>query len=65
MLKFFENQQARLNPPNNGIGPAPKTLKYSMSSSSLFGTDVVVEEDRQLVESIARHIVYGNFIKII
>jgi len=28
------------------------------SSSSLYGTDVVVEEHRQLVESIARHILY-------
>lgn len=57
MLKFFQKQQARLNPTNSD--PQPKSLKYSISSSSLFGTDVVVE-DRQLVENIARHIVYGK-----
>lgn len=65
MLKSFQVQQARLNPTINGNVSAPKTLKYSMSSSSLFGTDVVKEEDRQLVESIARHVVYGNFFQII
>ena len=58
MLKFFQTQQSRMNLTNND--PAQKCLKYSMSSSSLFGTDVVVEENRLLVESIARHIVYGN-----
>ncbi|XP_043469028.1 glycerol-3-phosphate acyltransferase 1, mitochondrial isoform X1 [Leptopilina heterotoma] len=57
MLKFFQKQQTRLNPTNSD--PQPKSLKYSISSSSLFGTDVVVE-DRQLVENIARHIVYDG-----
>lgn len=35
-----------------------KTLKYTMSNSSLYGTDFVVEEHRQLVDKIARHVVY-------
>ncbi|KAJ9597799.1 hypothetical protein L9F63_011341, partial [Diploptera punctata] len=35
-----------------------KTLHSVPSSSSLYGTDIVVEEHRQLVESIARHIVH-------
>ncbi|XP_033208938.1 glycerol-3-phosphate acyltransferase 1, mitochondrial isoform X2 [Belonocnema kinseyi] len=60
MLKSFQVQQARLNPTINGQVSTPKPLKYSMSSSSLFGTDVVKEEDRQLVESIARHVVYDG-----
>jgi hypothetical protein len=30
------------------------------SSASLYGTDIVSDENRQLVESIARHIIYGE-----
>lgn len=30
------------------------------SSVSLYGTDVVVEEQRNIVENIARHVVYGE-----
>ncbi|XP_046667769.1 glycerol-3-phosphate acyltransferase 1, mitochondrial isoform X4 [Homalodisca vitripennis] len=42
---------------------APKTNKKKIlhsvpSTASLYGTDVVVEEHRQLVDSIARHVVY-------
>ncbi|KAI4503061.1 hypothetical protein M0802_002105 [Mischocyttarus mexicanus] len=35
-----------------------RTLKYTISNSSLYGTDFVVEEHRQLVDKIARHVVY-------
>ncbi|CAL7938466.1 unnamed protein product [Xylocopa violacea] len=56
MLKSLQNQQ------NKSIGGKPpaieRTLKSTMSSSSLYGTDVIVEEYRQLVDSIARHVVY-------
>lgn len=38
--------------------PIEKCLKSTVSSSSLYGTDVVAEEYRQLVDSIAKHIVY-------
>jgi hypothetical protein len=37
-----------------------KSLHTVPSSASLYGTDIVVEEHRLLVESIARHIVYGE-----
>jgi hypothetical protein len=37
-----------------------KSLHTVPSSASLYGTDIAVEEHRQLVESIARHIVYGE-----
>lgn len=41
-------------------GPDMKRLQHKPSSSSLFGTDVVQEEQelRHLVDSIARHVVY-------
>lgn len=48
-------------------GTHPRTLKHTNSSrrlkhqpstSSLYGTDVVDEEHRTLVDSIARHVVY-------
>lgn len=45
----------------NGIGNGPnpgRRLKHQPSTSSLYGTDVVDEEHRTLVDSIARHVVY-------
>nr|CAD7446037.1 unnamed protein product [Timema bartmani] len=39
-----------------------KQLHTAPSSTSLYGIDVVVEEHRQLVESIARHVVYGEWL---
>lgn len=35
-----------------------RRLKHQPSTSSLYGTDVVDEEHRTLVDSIARHVVY-------
>lgn len=35
-----------------------RRLRHQPSTSSLYGTDVVNEEHRQLVDSIARHVVY-------
>lgn len=54
MLKSFQNQQNKLVVPP----PNERTLKATMSSSSLYGTDIVIEEHRQLVDCIARHVVY-------
>ena len=56
MVKTFQAQQNRfpLRPPSK------RPLKYTMSNSSLYGTDVIVEEHRQLVDSIARHVVYDS-----
>lgn len=36
----------------------PKRLQQNPSSSSLYGTDIVQEEQRSLVDNIARHVVY-------
>lgn len=35
-----------------------KRLQHNPSSSSLYGTDIVREEQRSLVDNIARHVVY-------
>lgn len=56
MLKYFQTQQNKLTVP----APSERPLKVTMSTSSLYGTDVVVEEHRQLVDKIARHVVYGK-----
>lgn len=40
--------------------PVQKRLTHQPSTSSLFGTDVVHEEHRALVDSIARHVVYDS-----
>ena len=55
MVKAFQAQQNKL-----ALKTSEGYLKYTMSNSSLYGTDVVVEEHRQMVDSIARHIVYGE-----
>ena len=56
MIKTFQAHQNR-----SPLGsPAKKPLKYTMSNSSIYGTDVIIEEHRQLVDNIARHVVYGE-----
>lgn len=40
------------------ISPSKKLLHTVPSSTSLFGTDVVADEHRQLVNTIARHVIY-------
>ena len=57
MLNSFQTQ-SKLN--GIKISSVGKPLKSTISSSSLYGTDVVVEEYRQLVNSLARHVVYGR-----
>ncbi|XP_014471342.1 PREDICTED: glycerol-3-phosphate acyltransferase 1, mitochondrial isoform X2 [Dinoponera quadriceps] len=56
MVKTFQAQQnkAIIKPLSEG------SLKSSISSTSIYGTDIVVEEHRQLVDRIARHIVYDS-----
>lgn len=49
---------------NNGNGstnvykPSSRILKHNQSTSSLYGTDVICEEHRNLIESISRQVVY-------
>lgn len=54
MVKTFQAQQNKL------IGSPERPLKSSISNTSLYGTDVIVEEHRQLVDRIAKHVVYGE-----
>ncbi|XP_047366032.1 glycerol-3-phosphate acyltransferase 1, mitochondrial isoform X4 [Vespa velutina] len=56
MLKSFQKSQ---NNVKHQMGK--KILKHTMSNSSLYGTDFVAEEHRQLVDNIARHVVYDCF----
>lgn len=42
----------------NGSTASLKRLTHKPSTSSLYGTDIVDEEHRNLVDSIARHVVY-------
>lgn len=41
-----------------GNNTSLRRLQHQPSTSSLFGTDIVQEEQRALVDSIARHVVY-------
>lgn len=63
LIKAFEKSSPDVGEP----ATMPKILKHSNSArrlkhqpstSSLYGTDVVDEEHRALVDSIARHVVY-------
>ncbi|XP_032593091.1 glycerol-3-phosphate acyltransferase 1, mitochondrial isoform X2 [Drosophila grimshawi] len=38
--------------------PTSRTLQHTQSTSSLYGTDVVCEEHRNLIDSISRQVVY-------
>ncbi|XP_068153622.1 glycerol-3-phosphate acyltransferase 1, mitochondrial isoform X1 [Drosophila tropicalis] len=38
--------------------PAARTLQHNQSTSSLYGTDVVCEEHRNLIDSISRQVVF-------
>lgn len=44
--------------PPNGV---KKVLKSNPSTTSLYGTDIVSEELKTLVESISKHIIYGKY----
>ncbi|KAL7731159.1 hypothetical protein ACLKA6_014353 [Drosophila palustris] len=52
------NQIAREDGSSKIYKPASKTLQHSQSTSSLYGTDVVCEEHRNLIESISRQVVF-------
>lgn len=54
MLRSFQTQQSKQT-----LHSVPRPLKSTVSSSSLYGTDVVVEEHRQLVDNIAKHVIHG------
>lgn len=58
LVKSF-NRFAQQNEVSSTIGsPSTRQLQHNPSSSSLYGTDIVREEQRSMVESIARHVVY-------
>lgn len=59
MVKTFQTHQNRLSEKYSLERP----LTYSASNSSIYATDVVAEEHRQLVDNIARHVIYGNYYK--
>ncbi|XP_015514001.1 glycerol-3-phosphate acyltransferase 1, mitochondrial isoform X2 [Neodiprion pinetum] len=54
MLKSLQAQQNKLTVQS----AASRPLKSTVSSSSLYGTDVVSEEYRQLVDCIAKHVIH-------
>lgn len=39
--------------------PSKRSLKSNPSTTSLYGTDVVSDEHKSLVESISKHVIYG------
>jgi hypothetical protein len=42
-----------------------KMRRMSGSNASLYGTDVIIEEQRMMVQSLAEHIVYSKFGKFL
>lgn len=52
------NEIAKEEGSNKIYKPAARPLQHNQSSSSLYGTDVVCEEHRTLVDSISRQVVY-------
>lgn len=62
LMGVFENSlepgSGETTPPILKRSISSRRLKHQPSTSSLYGTDVVDEEHRTLVDSIARHVVY-------
>lgn len=59
LVNSFEQKQGRGETLSRQVsGISLKRLQHQPSTSSLYGTDVVDEEHRTLVDSIARHVVY-------
>ncbi|XP_023176591.2 glycerol-3-phosphate acyltransferase 1, mitochondrial isoform X2 [Drosophila hydei] len=52
------NKIAREDGNSKVYKPASRTLQHNQSTSSLYGTDVVCEEHRNLIESISRQVVF-------
>ncbi|XP_017481697.1 PREDICTED: glycerol-3-phosphate acyltransferase 1, mitochondrial [Rhagoletis zephyria] len=52
------NKIATDNSPFKVYKPSERTLQHNQSTSSLYGTDVVCEEHRTLIESISREVVF-------
>ncbi|XP_030558993.1 glycerol-3-phosphate acyltransferase 1, mitochondrial [Drosophila novamexicana] len=52
------NKIAREDGSSKVYKPAARTLQHNQSTSSLYGTDVVCEEQRNLIESISRQVVF-------
>ncbi|KAK0165007.1 hypothetical protein PV328_003565 [Microctonus aethiopoides] len=60
MIKSIENQQMRLQA-HKLTEKVPKFISTkTMSSSSLYGTDIVDDEYRLLVNNIAQHVIYDS-----
>lgn len=55
LVRSFNKQMETAGPEMSGDH---KNLHHTASTSSLYGTDVVREEHRALVDNIARHVVY-------
>lgn len=57
-LSDIDNLTSKPLSRQNGSTNSLKRLTHKPSTSSLYGTDIVDEEHRNLVDSIARHVVY-------
>ena len=42
------------------VQPRSPTLKKSPSDNSLYGTDIVIEDQRQLIKGLGDHVIYGK-----
>lgn len=43
---------------NAGDVPSPTNISKAGSCSSLYGTDIVIEDQRQSIEGVAEHVLY-------
>lgn len=48
--------------PEDNLPDTPSPIKSSGSYSSLYGTDVVIEDQKQTVEDVAMHVLYCKFV---
>jgi hypothetical protein len=48
--------------PEDNLSDTSLLIKSSSSNSSLYGTDVVIEDQKQTVEDLAIHVLYCKFV---
>lgn len=66
MLFFYQQEYLKCNNPSSprsDVFPGmPSPLHSFGSNVSLYGTDVVIEDQRQSVEEIAQHVLYSKLL---
>ena len=57
----YDHQHYESSPGSESPTTPDSMMKVSASEGSLYGTDIVIEGQRKLIQGLAEHIVYGMY----